>query len=478
MTEWWELSEEARIKEFYSKYTISDFFNWWSGNSNELMEVRIKDYPLIKEVAEKLSIGYGISGVYVNNGDDLRRVIALVRDKATVWCGINPRKYNWGKFGKKNLAGDMHHVKSINFLFIDIDRIIKLTQAANNELHNANILADKILEKLGQHGFANNYCKICSGNGVQLLIKLDYAIKMPEVEYDLTTKTYKPSFEFEQHTSLIKAKIGKQLLNFSNRFKEELGVTLDRACFNIAGVGALPATKNYKYGGYTWRGIVEIKADGENIGLTDYIMQGTEAVIKENIFAKPKKISNVDMLIKGKLREHPLVKFMLQKLPPGEPNNKLFFSFKCLVRDSKIDITSEEFMQLHKDIETAWNDKLTLNMPERKFTFSRNTVNSYCVDNLIPPIYPLWENRIGKRPVKIENITFDAAMMSTQPLLPLLANTTIEEDMNMFDGMLKDNDYGNIDLYAQFIKACMNKYGEQKIKYYVQYVFPRFFCWK
>jgi hypothetical protein len=140
---------------------------------------------------------------------------------------------------------------------------------------------------------------------------------MPEVEFDLVTKEYKYSEEYDQHINLLRAKIGKQLTGFSNRFSGELGVSLDKACFNIAGVGSLPVTKNYKYDSFTWRGIIEMKKEAPNIGLTDYILGGVSMSGKSNVFIKPQKPDNEDKLVAGKLREHPLVKFMLQALPPG-----------------------------------------------------------------------------------------------------------------------------------------------------------------
>lgn len=333
MVNWWESNEADRIKNVYSKYSISDFWNWWDNDSRSWMEVRIKDFEIVKATANRLLLPYSASGVYVKDSQDLKNVIAAVREKATIWVGINPRKSNWNKWGKKQLGGGLVNIQSVNFLFIDIDRIIKKGPATNEELKNANILADKILERLGQQGWNKDYCKICSGNGVQLLIRLDYPIKIPNMEFDMERKEFKNTDEFDNFTNIFRGKIGKQLVTFSNRYTKELGVTLDKACFNLACVGALPVTKNYKYDNFTWRGIVELANKKENIGLTDYIMGGITSQGKINIFSSRKKVDVEDRLIAGKLREHPLVKFMLQPLPAGSRNNKLFFSFKCILRD-------------------------------------------------------------------------------------------------------------------------------------------------
>lgn len=229
MANWYELDEPGRVKEFYSKYSILDFWNWWDNDSKSWMEVRIKDFEVVKETASKLMLPFSASGVYVRESQDLKNVIATVREKATIWFGINPRKANWNKWGKKQLGGGLVNIQSVNFLFIDVDRIVKKSPANNEELKNANELADKILARLGQEGWNKDYCKICSGNGVQLLIRLDYPIKMPVVEFSIDKKEYKANEEFDNFTNIFRGKIGKQLVIFSNRYTKELGVNLDKA---------------------------------------------------------------------------------------------------------------------------------------------------------------------------------------------------------------------------------------------------------
>ena len=49
MIPWYNLSEQERIEIVYSQYTIKDFWYWWSGGEQKVMEVRIKDFPLIKD---------------------------------------------------------------------------------------------------------------------------------------------------------------------------------------------------------------------------------------------------------------------------------------------------------------------------------------------------------------------------------------------------------------------------------------------
>jgi hypothetical protein len=485
--EWYELTEEERIKQVYTKYSIADFFNWWSSSSPQWMEVRIKDYEIIKEMSEKLGLPYSPSGLFVNNSNDLKRIINEIRlrekkgQNITCWYGVNPRKLNYNKFGKKTLGGLLVNVQSINFLFIDIDRLVKLAPATSIELSNADKFATEILNVLGREGWNKNYCKICSGNGVQLLCKLDYPMRMPNVLFNKEKSEYTSNDEFDNYVSMLRNKIGKQLLRFSMSGKfTELGVTVDKASFNLAGVCALPVTKNYKYDGYTWRGIIELKAEGENVGLTDYIAGGlTPTEGKANVFSKSKLPRFEDKLIAGKLRDNSLIRLMLDNdLPFGAINNKPWFQLKCLIRDSQINIKSEEFKAIHSELEHKYKGAFTLNIPDKKYRFNRNIINSYCFDNLIPPIYEVYEDRIAKTGVNIDKI--DIKYMNSWLVEPLKLNenASIYEDMDMLSTkFIYKNDMLNQELYQSFLKGFLEKYGKEKTEYYSRYVFIRYFCW-
>jgi hypothetical protein len=74
---WYELDEKERIKLF-AKYTIKDFWEWWTNNEPRVMEIRITDYILVKEVAKKFNLPYSASGVYVFNELLLKAVIGSV----------------------------------------------------------------------------------------------------------------------------------------------------------------------------------------------------------------------------------------------------------------------------------------------------------------------------------------------------------------------------------------------------------------
>ena len=473
--EWHELTEEQRIKEVYSKYTIKDFWNWWEGS---VMEVRIMDWKLIKEVADRFKLPYSASGVYVWTSEQLKNVIGYTRDKATMWFGINPRKKAYNKMGWKMYGGGDAFVESIDYIFIDIDRVFKKKTASNKELKNCDILANKILERLSEQGWNKNYAKICSGNGVQLLIKLDVPIKLPNMIFDNATKTYQYNGDFEIDKLLIKNGIGKQIRTFANKYKDELICEVDKSGFIMGKVAALPCTKNYKYDEYTWRGIIDLK-DGENTGLTDYILSFTENIKqfkKQNVFSNA-KLKRSNIMKPGKIRQNKLVKFMLTtELPEGERNNTIWMSLKILLRDSKINLNSKEFRKIHQELE-AKHGILTLNLPDKKYSFNENVINNFCIRHCLPLIYELYPNRNVKLDMKLENLKWESKDFVTDTE-ELKTETDIFEDIDNFKPQLIEGDYNNIDRVSAFMNGCIQKYGEEKTKYYFDILFEKAFSFR
>jgi hypothetical protein len=483
---WYELTEEERIKQIYSKYKIKDLWEWWQGKNNFTMEVRIKDFELIKQTARTFTLPYSASGVFVNNDIDLKKVILYVRDKATVWFGINPRKRSVDKWGKKTFSGKDSNVDNIHFIFIDIDRVTKNGFATNEDLEKAYKLAQLVLERLKQNGWGNNYSLICSGNGVQLLIRLDYPIILQNLTFKTATSHdgkvlyYAiPNFQFDKLKKVISEGIGKDIKKFCDSFKDSLGMEIDKTGFNIGRVGALPFTKNYKYDGFRWRGIIEMK-NGVNEGLTDYIMSKLNDIkmFKENgAFTKTKALEEEYKLKNGgEFFKNPLVKFMMENdFPNGGINNTLWFSLKLLIRDSKVDIHSKEFIEFHNFICNKHKRTFTINIPEDKFTFDERVINNYCINNLMPLVYPLKNKGQKVFDMYIEDIIFDSYKMISEEIM-LNKETTILEDINEWKTkLIEHNLTHNSTVIAKFIKGCIKKYGIERTKYYYVTLFQVLF---
>jgi hypothetical protein len=478
-SDWYKLEENERIKEIYTKYSIKDFLEWWTDKEIKVMEVRIKDYPLIKIVSKKLNLPYSPSGVYIWNELQLKLVMKEVRDRATIWFGVNSRKQNWNKFGKKSFGGTDNHIKQIDLLFIDIDRIEKNGPANRIDLENCDKMAELILERLSTQNWNKNYCKICSGNGVQLLIKFDIPIKLPDVIYinksgNVNDGYFELNEEFEKLKRLILEGVGKDILKFSKKYAKDLNVEVDKSCFNIGRVAALPFTKNFKYGGFTWRGIIKLE-NGINDGLSDYVLSkelDVEAYNAKKLFYSNKTISHTDLIRPGKIKEHKLIKFMLEnELPYGMINNYLIFQLKCLLRDSKIDLNSKEWKEIHKQLEIKVKGNISMNIPDNKFGFDENIVNKYFIINEIIPIYPIYPNKTKKLNMKIDNFKWeDIDKYDLIKNIQLSEEHEILEDIVVFRKQLIESDMNNVDKYAAFLRSCIQKYGEKTVKYYFDYV--------
>ncbi len=489
---WYEYNDKERT-QIYGKFTIKEFWDWWSDNEPHWMEIRINDFNIIKETANKFNLPYSVSGVYVRTHYLLKAVIGYIRNKATCWFGINPRKYNFNKFCKKTLGGKDEFISEIGFIFIDIDRLRKTGRpATQEELKNADKLANLILlalqhedKKSGKLNWAKSYCKLCSGNGVQLLIKLDVFLKMPDLIFNSGTKLYEINPLFEQEKNIIKYGFGVQLKKYAKTFKKELGVVVDDSVFNIGRIGALPFTKNYKYGGFTWRGILELE-NGENSGLSSYI----DSIYEEdttkqriNIFVQTKGLQNKERISSiKKLEEHPLTQLLLSKSlikGEGSVNNKLWLMLKCLIRDNKsnIDITNKKFLNLVKKLEKNYGNILTLNFPSETFKYSPHPVNAYCRDNLIPPITKMWPNRTLFKE-RMGDYKFDKAYMPMAQMSVIKYDVThpLEACEKFKKKCLSDLDiYSNEVKIARFTAGLIEQFGEKVAKYYDKYVYVRLF---
>ena len=494
--EWFQLSESERIKNIYSKTSIEEFWDWWSDGENKFMEVRIRDFSIIKQLNNKYKIPYSPSGVYINNAKQLKFVISKVRDVATMWFGIQPRKKSYNNFGWKSFGGKDVNVSEIGFVFIDIDRMDKNGPANKKDLEHADILCNAILEKLKTNGWSKSYLKICSGNGLQVLLKLDVPLKMINVDFEKMVvgdkDYYKPieNDEYIKLKSVLREGVGKQILNFSKKFareyekqnNEKLNAIVDKNVFKLSVVGSLPVTKNYKFDSFTWRGVVDLK-NGLNSGLSDYVLYVIEDMpkyVNSNVFTPSRALKNTNRFIKNKIRQHPVIQLILDnELPYGMINNYLWFQIKCLVRDSKVmndDGFRDEFMKVHKQIEAKLNGNLSMNIPDKKFKFEENIINKFCMENLIPPIYPLWDGSKKKFDSKINEVEWEEVNFSSTKDKNY-NGTDIYEDMKLFKEELIDGDYSNKLRYIGFIKGCIGKYGVKKTHYFFTYIFDRWFNW-
>ncbi len=374
MKKWYEYNIKERYENIYKKFSIEDFWKWWSDGEDTYMEIRVKGYPKMKQYADAYNVPFSISGLFIHQDWQLKKIIKYFKDKSTIWFGINPKRQLRNKQGFASFSGRDINISKIKFLFLDIDRVLKDGQATNEDLMNADFLAEKILEELGNGGFNKNYCKICSGNGVQLLIKLDVPIDIPVPDFNEETNSYTEDVLFNEAKSIIHKGIGKILPTFSKQFRDAYNVEVDASGFNMGRIGALPYSYNLKYDQPIIRGIIELKNEGVNEGFSDYLRSiylssDVQKAVKKNFKQKTELIlSSEHKMIKNELNRNVIVDLMMNyRFPDGGINNTLWYGIKILLHDSGIDLSDPGYKQIHSQLKSIHDRGFTENGLEPAF---------------------------------------------------------------------------------------------------------------
>jgi hypothetical protein len=325
-----------------------------------------------------------------------------------------------------------------------------------------------------------SYCKICSGNGVQLLIKLDFPIRMPFPEYELKGERYEKKYniEFEKIRNKFTKGLRRQITGFSNyKLKQKLACNVDGNAFKLSQISALPYTKNFKFDSFRWRGIIELQDKEKNEGLADYILAIKLEYLDENniMGRKRKEISADNRLMIHNIYQHRLVKLMLENdLPHGKLNNTLWCQMKCVIRDSEINIKHPKFIEFHKELEAKYNDKFTLNMPKEDIQFSETVINNYCIENKIPLIYDYMPRKCKPNLLKLEDFVLDITLK--KPMMRFdFAGENILEKMQSAKSQMKTGK-GNGKILDSLLYQIQEHYGKDIVFYlWEQKVIQKFF---
>lgn len=528
MKKWYEYNIKERYENVYKKFTVDAFWEWWSDGKDEWMEIRSESFSSMKPYVDAFNVPYSASGMYVNQSWQLKKALKYFKNKSTIWFGINPKRKLVNKNGFPSFGGKDIHIPKIKFLFIDIDRVIKDGPATREDLMNADFLAEKILEEFGNGGFNKNYCKICSGNGVQVLIKLDVPFEIPKPDFDEELKQYIEDTLFHEAKNVIHKGIGKVLATFSKQFREEYNVEVDTTCFNMGRVGALPYSFNLKYDEPIIRGIVELVDEGTNEGLSDYlrniyISSDVKTAVNKNFKQKTDLVlSQEHKMMKNELDKNVIIDLMMNyTFPDGGINNTLWYGVKILLHDNGIDLNDKEYMNIHNRLKYIHNRGFTENGLEPHFknnyngpikegdlSFVPSMVNKYL---RLHPVKQISSGKIGfHKPIfpvsprgkKQYNITIDISpkVFKTTPkekydIIPIKEDPL--KDLIIFSkqiynirkgegipeaykiGKDKFNDIGNAiinkkiaETFVNFIHAFKDKWGSGITAYMMKYYMP------
>ena len=527
MKKWYELNIKDRYEKVYKNFTLKEFLEWWSDGSEDYMELRFSDYKHAQYCAEKLKLSVYEQSVFVNKAWQIENVLKLMRKMSTIWFGINPRRKLKNKHGKLMFGGKDIYIPKSKYVFVDIDRVEsnKDGPATNEDLMNADFLANKLLEELSKEGFNKNYIKICSGNGLQLLIKLDVPIELPLPKMDENTGLYYEDNLFVEAKQIIQKGIGKILPKFSSMFSEEYKVEIDKTGFNIGRVGALPFSFNHKYKTPLPRGIIEIKNDGKNEGFSDYLrdlfhksdvrVKATKA-IKE---ITPLMLSAEHKIIQNQLKKNVIIDLMLNyQFPNGGINNTLWYGIKILLHDAGVTIRDSEYVKIHQLLKSIHNRSFTENGLEPQYKNNYNgaikeydisivpaMVNKYLRLNKVksiksgkegfhPPVFPvsprgrvIQDITIDIKPdllkkhssvvIKLEEIKDDPltdVTECTKELIGIRRGDKLPEYCKL--GKFRYTSVGTIKVKRQlekyiisFLKVFLDKWGTEKTVYMMKY---------
>lgn len=447
----------------------------WLNPDEQVFELRIKDFNIIKKTAQKYSLNYSASGLYINTAaqfDMLTKLLAKM--KTTCWLSLNPKKKCFNNYGNLNYSGKDNGIYSISNILIDIDPKERFTDKDERieQLKKCYAYASLIIDDLKKINI-NNYTLLNSGYGVQLILKLDEDIVLPDCPYDYKIKSYTPTEEFNKYKTLIKKVFITQLTKKYNtkKFKEEYGCDIDLNCSNISRVFSCPYTFNNKNSMSVQRTVLKIQNEVKNEGLSDALLNELENLEMPIYNKQNLKTPQLKKEFKTKpstIHDSALVKFMLTAdiEPNTGINNILVFSFKCLCADNNISLNEPEVLQLKVLLEKRFNRTIAWNTPEKHFHFNPNVINNYCMEQKFTPIYEVWYNKPKRR--EFEPHMFAWANYKALEWEPLtLEGSTINEVLyelaKRFDGTMEQM-YG-------FIKWVEEFKDEDYAKWFLENVF-------
>lgn len=458
---------------------IKSFWEWWNKDSQRIMELRIKDFKWIKHLATKFNLDYSSSGVFVKSYEELLNVLKECRNHVTVWFGVNPRKQAINEKGWKVFGGKDVNVESISFIMIDIDRKDKDGVADDEYLKKLKeVLLTDVLKDFEKNGL-NDYALIFSGNGFQIILRLDEDIVMPKQEFDKENKIYLPNEQLQKYKRLVKEVFGKRMIKKYSKVLKKVGADIDMSSFNIGRVAALPGSFNFKYGHKKERRLIKIGV-GKNEGLSDSLINELEnlcmPVFNKNRINKKLsaefKYSNVTIvnsilaqfIIKGKLKNNTGI------------NNSLIFQFKCLCKDNNIDLNCKEVLHIKMIFEKTLKRVLAWNLPSMQSHFNPNVVNNYCVRNNLPLLYEALPDKVIKRSFLDHIFTWkNFALYPLDDVLMLDGVDILESIYLMRKELDKESDIRIIvkQIYA-YTHGLIKKFDVDDVQYAFENYFPNY----
>ena len=514
--QWYEHDDEGR-KRIFSKYSIEDFWNWWSDGDDVVMEIRIvkkrNDDDLFRDINGRFGIPWVMTSLFAESATDLKNILYNIHGRYKhVWYGANPRiKTKRVKTGKVWYGITDEHINTIRFLVFDIDRRDKSKATDSRVLADAHEVAQLMIKFMQEIIEVNDYMLVFSGNGVQLLFRLDEPLEL--TPYKLTENpnpeaankfikeiTIKHRRDLEFMSAYVKERIFKHFRGIK-QYKES-SVELDPSVYTVNRVAALPYTMNMKSGDGVWRGIIDMVKDGENTGLNAELwdfrrnFKPRRATVKRR--GVRKKTKSQYLVDKSDLMTHPLAQLMLSEhCPEGDINNTIWYWFKIVLEDSGYKFVEDDYIRLRSELQQRLGRTLPDNPPsgyENTTEFTEAQLRTYCLWKQIPLFMPVEIKRtdmynkkfyISIKPFDIDHIYANAGNYSSKIRDYRFSLRHEDKDIwNERNRLSKDiyrsykfflDKKGTLAALKEVISAIKRKYGVDTARYFIEEIMRHYF---
>ena len=467
-------------KEVYSKFSFKEVWDFINPNNLQVYEIRmkakdpkIKIYSHIKKLANVINVPYHWTGVFITNESQFKACCIFgIKMKFTMYLSINPKRKS--HHGKDNISWMTYNGKKQSELgyynvFFDFDPTKKLKEKTTKTAEMCYRQAKKFLN---ENKNIKSYMLMCSGNGIQIRVPMDSPIMIPEYEYDEKNQIIETD-ETDTYGSLMKTAMQHLATKYSTS-----NVDVDITGFEIARVGRLPFSRNFKKDSPKSAGVIEIVNDEKNIGLYDYIMNFWDSVLEDKKKIKQysdKRIYNEFAITEDNIKNSPFIKMLLkEELPVGGRNNVLFFQLKILLNNNKINYNNPKIKDLIRDIERVQNHFISMNPPDENIKFNPNAIINWCVNHAVKPIYTvLYDKKIKKR--VIDNVWFIVPNKNKIFINKKLPNhhNIITRIIFYIKNNINQEDFKNkyilLPKIAMFMDVLANTYNVKYINYLIKF---------
>jgi len=383
-------------------------------NDVTVMEIRIlkgiinPDYEQLKNFANKNGLKLIGGSFFVSSYEQLLCIVKnpVFRNNYNIYYSLNPRKKCYKIYNGKTYAdygGKNVNVKYIRFVPFDIESLSRSNIATDDELLNSIKFADYIIKHLYDKFQWKDYVKICSGNGVHLIYRLDKDIELPELEYKINTELQKIIYIETREFKGLKTCVNKLLKDSDKKLNGMFNCKFDNTG-DLARVLRLPLSKNNKpeYTEKRYCGILSIGLNDAgclNKGMTKSLHGRAKIIIDMLEVKKYKKNNNIKIDLqhqytKDTIKYCPLAKLLLIKQESGNRNHYLEMQFALLLKENGI--LPDDIPELISEINGVQGKGIQVSadyLPDDA-RFNPEIVNRWCVMNLIKPTYiPLYADK-------------------------------------------------------------------------------------